>query len=238
MNWRTSCLGQFPTSSALLERTFLSKKAASSQKKNHKYLGVVLSALTGRKKAALFFISRHQKGRFCRISGRGSVLYRQERAAPGAQAALQSVIDTAKMTSEYMAILKTAPQLKASGLDGGYRSLADFGGTVLAGHPTERGVQFVTWEWNYDREGVHHGHYFQNDYDAAKRDFTVRSGLVPKDALFEPEQLAQIYHALSFVREQDETLSFGRDQELAELMDQISGLLPPNAPRQRDSLQI
>ena len=80
--------------------------------------------------------------------------------------------------------------------------------------------------------------YFQNDYDAAKRDFTVRSGLVPKDALFEPEQLAQIYHALSFVREQDETLSFGRDQELAVLMDQISGLLPPNAPRQRDSLQI
>ena len=26
-----------------------------------------------------------EKGRLCRISGRGSVLYRQERAAPGAQ---------------------------------------------------------------------------------------------------------------------------------------------------------
>ena len=180
-----------------------------------------------------------EKGRLCRISGKGSVLYRQENVDNiRAQDALQTVIDTVKMTSEYMAILETAPRLKASGLDGDYRSLADFGGTVLAGHPTERGVQFVTWEWNYDREGVHHGHYFQNDYDAAKRDFTVRSGLVPKDALFEPEQLAQIYHALSFVREQDETLSFGRDQELAELMDQIGGLLPPNAPRQRDSLQI
>ena len=180
-----------------------------------------------------------EKGRLCRISGKGSVLYRQENVDNiRAQDALQTVIDTVKMTSEYMAILETAPQLKASGLDGDYRSLADFGGTVLAGHPTERGVQFVTWEWNYDREGVHHGHYFQNDYDAAKRDFTVRSGLVPKDALFEPEQLAQIYHALSFVREQDETLSFGRDQELAELMDQIGELLPPNAPRQRDSLQI
>ena len=176
-----------------------------------------------------------EKGRLCRISGRGSVLYRQERAAPGAQAALQSVIDTAKMTSEYMAILETAPRLKAGGLDGDYRSLADFGGTVLAGHPTERGVQFVTWEWNYDREGVHRGHYFQNDYDAAKRDFTVRSGLLPKDALFEPEQLAQIYHALSFVREQDETLSFGRDQELKELMEQVGGLLPADAPRQRDA---
>ena len=177
-----------------------------------------------------------KKGRLCRISGRGSVLYRQECVdVPGAQDALQTVIDTAKMTSEYMAILENAPRLKASGLHGDYRVLADFGSAVLAGHPTERGVQFVTWEWDYDREGVHHGHYFQDDYEAAKRDFTVRSGLVQKDALFEPEQLAEIYHALSFVREQDESLSFGRDQELKEPMEQVGGLLPADAPRQRDA---
>ena len=48
MSWTVSNL-QRP-----LERTFLSKKAASSQKKDHKYLGVVLSALTGRKSGALF----------------------------------------------------------------------------------------------------------------------------------------------------------------------------------------
>ena len=172
----------------------------------------------------------------CRISGKGSVLYRQERVdALGAQDTLQAVIDTAKMTSEYMAILETAPRLKATDLTGDYRILADFGDAVLAGHPTERGVQFVTWEWDFDRKGVHHGHYFQEDYDAAKRDFTVRGNLVPKDALFEPEQLAEIYHALSFVREQDESLSFGRDRELAELMEQVGGLLPTDALRQRDA---
>ena len=177
-----------------------------------------------------------EKGRLCRVSGKGSVLYRQERVdALGAQDALQVVIDTAKMTSEYMAILEYAPQLKASGLTGDYRILADFGDAVLAGHPTERGVQFVTWEWDYDREGVHQGHYFQDDYDAAKRDFTVRGGLVPKDALFEPEQLAEIYRALRFVREQDESLSFGRDQELAELMEQVGKSLPEAALRQRDA---
>ena len=177
-----------------------------------------------------------EKGRLCRISGRGSVLYRQECVdSVRTQDALRSVIDTAKTTSEYMAILETAPLLKAGGLTGDYRVLADFGSAVLAGHPSERGVQFVTWEWDFDREGVHHGHYFQDDYDAAKRDFTVRSGLVQKDALFEPEQLAEIYRALAFVREQDETLSFGRDQELAELMEQVGGLLPPNVPRQRDA---
>ena len=179
---------------------------------------------------------RWEKGRLCRVSGKGSVLYRQENVdSVRAQDALQSVIDTAKMTSEYMAILEYAPQLKATDLTGDYRILADFGDAVLAGHPTERGVQFVTWEWDFDRKGVHQGHYFQDDYEAAKRDFTVRSGLVQKDALFEPGQLAEIYRALRFVREQDETISFGRDRELVELMEQVGGLLPADALLQRDA---
>ena len=172
----------------------------------------------------------------CRISGRGSVLYRQENVgSTKAQDALHSVIDIAKMTSEYMTILEHAPQLKASGLVGDYRILADFSNAVLAGHPTERGVQFVTWEWDWDRKGVHQGNYFYEDYEAAKRDFTVRSGLVQRDALFEPEQLAEFYHALKFVHECDENLSFGRDQELVELMEQVGRLLPEGALRQRDT---
>ena len=177
-----------------------------------------------------------EKGRLCRITGKGSVYYRREDTdTPQAEDALFRIEDIAAKTLEYMTAMETAPRLKATDLTGDYRILADFGDAVLAGHPTERGVQFVTWEWDIDRKGVHHGHYFQDDYDAAKRDFTVRGGLVQKDALFEPEQLAEIYHALSFVREQDETLSFGRDQELAELMEQVGGLLPPNVPRQRDA---
>ena len=174
----------------------------------------------------------------CRITGKGSVYYRREDTdTPQAEDALFRIEDIAAKTLEYMTAMETAPRLKATGLTGDYRVLADFGSAVLAGHPTERGVQFVTWEWDFDREGVHHGHYFQDDYDAAKRDFTVRGGLVPKDALFEPEQLAEIYRALAFVREQDETLSCGRDQELAELMDQVGRLLSADALRQRDALE-
>ena len=174
----------------------------------------------------------------CRITGRGSVFYRRDDVdTPQAEDALFRVEDIAAKTLEYMTAMETAPRLKATDLTGDYRILADFGDAVLAGHPTERGVQFVTWEWDFDREGVHHGHYFQDDYDAAKRDYTVRGGLVQKGALFEPEQLAEIYRALAFVREQDETLSCGRDQELAELMDQVDGLLPSNVPRQRDALE-
>ena len=58
-----------------------------------------------------------EKGRLCRISGKGSVLYRQERAVPGAQDALQTVIDIAKTTSEYMPMMERTPQLKARNLE-------------------------------------------------------------------------------------------------------------------------
>ena len=168
-----------------------------------------------------------EKGRLCRVSGKGSVLYRQENVdSVRTQDALQSVIDTAKMTSEYMAILETALRLNASGLDGDYRVLADFGDAVLAGHPTERGVQFVTWEWDWDRKGVHHGHYFQNGCEEAKHDFVRRSGLLPREVLFEPEQLAEMHRALTFVCEQDEDLSIGREKEIKTIMEQIKCLLP------------
>jgi len=52
-----------------------------------------------------------------------------------------------------MIAMEAAPQLKASGLDGDYRILADFGGTVLAGAPSKYGVQFVTWDWDYHTLG-------------------------------------------------------------------------------------
>ena len=168
-----------------------------------------------------------EKGRLCRISGRGSVLYRQENVdGIGAQDALQTVIHIAAMTAEYMTAMERAPKLQATGLEGDYRILAEFGDAVLAGHPSERGVQFVTWEWDWDRKGVHHGHYFQNGYEEAKHDFVRRSGLLPKEALFEPEQLAEMHRALAFVCEQDEDLSIGREKEIKTIMEQIKCLLP------------
>ena len=163
----------------------------------------------------------------CRVSGRGSVLYRQENVdGIGAQDALQTVINTAAMTAEYMTAMERAPRLQATGLEGDYRILAEFGDAVLAGHPSEHGVQFVTWEWDWDRKGVHHGHYFQNGYEEAKHDFVRRSGLLPKEALFEPEQLAEMHRALAFVCEQDEDLSIGREKEIKTIMEQIKCLLP------------
>ena len=130
----------------------------------------------------------------CRITGKGSVFYRREDAdTPQAEDALYRVEDIAAKTLEYMTAMEAAPQLKASGLDGDYRILADFGGTVLAGSPSKYGVQFVTWDWDYDRTGVVHGHYFMEKYDEAKQDFATRSGLIQKEQLFSPEQLTEIF---------------------------------------------
>ena len=82
-----------------------------------------------------------EKGRLCRISGKGSVYYRREDTdTPQAEDALFRIEDIAAKTLEYMTAMESAPQLKASGLTGDYRILADFGDAVLAGHPTERGV--------------------------------------------------------------------------------------------------
>ena len=172
----------------------------------------------------------------CSVDRDGIVRFRPaDITGPEVDRQLRTVIQTAGHVKEYMRIFERAPVLKAVGLEDTYKVLADFGDAVLAGQLGKKGARFVTWEWDFDREGVHHGHYFQDDYDAAKRDFTVRGGLVQKGALFEPEQLAEIYRALAFVREQDESLSFGRDRELAELMEQVGGLLPADVPRQRDA---
>ena len=170
----------------------------------------------------------------CRITGKGSVFYRREDAdTPQAEDALFRVEYIAAKTLEYMTAMEAAPRLKASGLDGDYRILADFGDAVLAGHPSERGVQFVTWEWDWDRKGVHHGHYFQNGCEEAKHDFVRRSGLLPKEALFEPEQLDEIHRALAFVCEQDEGLSIGREKEIKTIMEQIKCLLPESPEQTR-----
>ena len=173
----------------------------------------------------------------CRVSGRGSVLYRQENVdGIGAQDALQTVINTAAMTAEYMTAMERAPKLQATGLEGDYCILADFGDAVLAGHPSGRGVRFVTWEWDWDRKGVHHGHYFQNGYEEAKHDFVRRGGLLPREVLFEPEQLDEIHRALAFVCEHDEDLSIGREKEIKTIMEQIKCLLP-ESPEQTQTME-
>lgn len=90
--------------------------------------------------------------------------------------------------AQYMAQMESAPFLNAVGLEDKYKVLADFNGVVLAGCQTKHGVQFVTWDWDHNRKGVCYGHYYTGlyapgNYDAAKQDFAVRSGLVQEEQI-------------------------------------------------------
>lgn len=105
---------------------------------------------------------------------------------------------------EYVEAMQGTPILRASGLNEEFHLLADFGDAVLAGREREngQGYQFVTWTWDYGRRGVSYGHYYEGDFQSAKQDFAIRSGLISKAQLFSPEQLTELYRATDFLLEE------------------------------------
>ena len=142
----------------------------------------------------------------CRITADGGVRYWQEDVAtPERKRACERATDLACTVREYMTLLEQAPPLQAQSLTGDYRLLADFNGAVLAAHPTRLGVQFVTWDWSFDRTGLNQGNYFQENYAGAKQDFAIRAGLISKQQIFNQEQLIEIYRCCS------DTLDAGYD---------------------------
>ncbi len=134
-------------------------------------------------------------------------------------------------------MLERTPTLKAVGLDEDYKILADFGDVVLAGRCCKTGTKFVTWEWDFDRQGVHAGHYFMENYEAAKQDFAVRAGLVESQRLFSDEQLAVIKNACEFALEADATLSYAEEKQLQSVQEQIELLLPQQEQRQQSTME-
>lgn len=147
----------------------------------------------------------------CSVDRDGIVRFRPaDITGPEVDKQLRTVIQTAGQVKEYMRIFERAPALKVVGLDDTYKVFADFGDAVLAGQLGKKGARFVTWEWDFDRRGVHAGHYFMENYEAAKKDFAVRAGLVESQRLFSDDQLAVIRTACEFALEDDATLSYAK----------------------------
>ena len=165
----------------------------------------------------------------CRINDLGNLGYFAERIA-GKEALLDRIRDTARSTREYMTLLEQAPPLIAEGLSEDYQLLAEFNGTVLAGHMTRYGAQFVTWEWVHNKTALWQGHYYgvgdSGGYPSAKRDFAVRSGLLPACALFEQKQLAEIYRSIHETLEGDIPLTDERRSALESAAGQIEEGVP------------
>lgn len=132
----------------------------------------------------------------------------------------------------YQKRMERAPQIKASGLEGYYRALAECNDVVLAGHQTRFGTEFVTWEWVQDHTALWQGHYYGGNYDAAKQDFAVRAGLVRSQQIFSHEQLAEIYRSVQQTLCSDLELTRAQEKTLQSVSDQITELLPDIKERQ------
>lgn len=175
----------------------------------------------------------------CSVDRDGIVRFRPaDITGPEVDKRLRTVIQAAGQVKEYMRIFERAPALKAAGLEDSYKVLADFSDAVLAGQLGKKGARFVTWEWDFDRQGVHAGHYFMENYEAAKQDFAVRAGLVNEQRLFSDEQLAVIRNACEFALEDDATLSYAEEKQLQNVQEQIESLLPQQEQEQEQHSEM
>lgn len=156
---------------------------------------------------------------------------------PEAGELYHKVAQTADEVYAYVEAVQTAPLLHASGLSEKFHLLADFGGAVLAGRELENGwgYQFVTWIWDHDRAGVSHGHYYEEDFQGAKQDFAVRSGLISKAQLFSPEELTQLYRATDYLLDEGSEPEDGQIKALQTSRTKIEYTVPDLAERLEQS---
>ena len=131
-----------------------------------------------------------------------------------------------RTVSEYMRLMEAAPLLKATGLEGDYRILGQFNDTVMAGHFTRFGVQFITWDWNPDQTALSNGCYILGKYEEAKQDFAVRSGLVPQEMFFTPDQIKGLDVCCASALAHDDTLTFEQGLLINELREQLREIEP------------
>ncbi len=155
---------------------------------------------------------------------------------PAANDLYHRVGSIAAEVHEYVELMKNAVPLNAVSLSDPYKLLADFNGYVLGGMDTERGVQFTTWEWTYDKTGLTLGHYCGNDYAAAKKDFALRTGLVQAEKQFTPEQLIEIYRCCADTLSHDYDHTYEQEKRIEGIQTEITELVPEHVERFKQTL--
>lgn len=161
----------------------------------------------------------------CQVKSNGAILFKDMSSTEMASA-LNQAAGIVITTSEYLHLCDKAPDLKADSLHDPYKLLADFNGAVLAGIPSKYGVQFVTWQWSYDRASLWQGHFYGNNYAGAKQDFAIRAGLIEKNHLFSDEQLVEVYRCIHETLESSYPITAERQKLLEDAARQIEYGVP------------
>ena len=158
----------------------------------------------------------------CVVDGNAGIRFNPEELAEGEEELVRGrVKEAAVTTKEYLNLMESAPAMNTGNEIDHYKMLADFNGVVLAAHDSGFGVQFVTWNWDQDRKGVHWGHYYGRNYEGAKQDFATRSGLMPEYRLLSPEQMTEVYRCIHETLESDYPITENRRKLLESAASQI-----------------
>lgn len=136
-----------------------------------------------------------------------------------------------------------AKPFEVEGIDkeDGFRLISEFGDTLIAaklGRDNE--VRFTTWQYDYDRKGVHWGHYYETNYEGAKQDFAIRAGLVDERRIFTKDELVALHDACVFRGRNDDEISYEDDKKLQAVMEKVEDNIPDlifdkEQPEQEDS---
>ena len=164
-----------------------------------------------------------------RVATNGDVYQRKtDLDTPAARDLYFEVLENTYEVSEYLKQMDRSPEIDVKGVNKPFKLLAEYKDTVLCGcqYGNGLGVQFVTWSYTYDRKGVTLGHYFGNEYQAAKQDFAVRSGLVQEQRLFSDQQLSEIYRCVKFTEENALILTDESYKTLQKVSEQIEQIVP------------
>lgn len=170
---------------------------------------------------SLLYVAQYGKP-LCKVDENGSIRFHPEQLSENEEELVRGRIkDAATTVLEYMKLMESAPEMNTGNEVDHYKMLADFNGVVLAGHESGFGVQFVTWNWDQDRKGVHWGHYYGRNYEGAKQDFATRSGLMSDYRVLSPEQMTEVYRSIHETLESDYPITENRRQLLESAASQI-----------------
>lgn len=170
---------------------------------------------------SLLYVAQYGKP-LCKVDENGSIRFHPEQLSENEEELVRGRIkDAATTVLEYMKLMESAPEMNTGNEVDHYKMLADFNGVVLAGHESGFGVQFVTWNWDQDRKGVHWGHYYGRNYEGAKQDFATRSGLMPEFRVLSPEQMTEVYRSIHETLESDYPITENRRKLLESAAGQI-----------------
>ena len=171
----------------------------------------------------------------CEVNKIGGIMYRDV-STPERFEVKDKALKLIFTTAEYMRQMERSPPLQVGDLKDRCRVLADFNGAVLACMPSQSGMEFVTWDWDFNREGVSHGHYFGGDYKGAKQDFAIRSGMIP-ERIFTDEQLVEIYRCCADTLDAGLDLTYDQEKCIRSVQDQIESGMPDIMDRIREQDQ-